>query len=541
MIRKSLYLALLGGSLAALVAQGRSIIVQPLAQCTKNPSGSTPSPICGLEAALQELRPGDTLRLRPGTYRQALDLRRAAGYTRARALGSQAPPTRIEGPVQGGAIVSGAQRVTGWKPLDHGVWVREGWKINSQQGFVGTKPLTQIGGVIWSGYPGNPGSYLARIRVPRGIWSGRIPGNAATLRPHQFFYDRSGQRLYLRLPRGQNPNRLQVLFSVRPYLLIAAGWDRLTVRRLTFRYSNTSAVSQAGAITLSGNYITLDHLRVEQVDSTGIALAGDHNRIVHTRVIRAGRLGYNVRGRRVYLTDDLAAYNNTRGFSKWWEAGGFKFVGNGGLRDSVITRLRAIDNYGDGIWFDWKNYGDKLINSLSAYNTGFGIHVEVSQDIRIEGNRVYGNGQRGISLASSRNLRIIGNLVADNGLGGIVSLNENRGAETTPQKILACANLLAWNRGSALTLPFPLAGSTARNNVYLDASGRPHLGLGKNIGLMGLAAWNRRYGQGRGSRAYAVSMPAKLTADLKTKQSIDWKRVLKNLGISTLPSPQKCD
>ncbi len=535
MIRKIPYLVLLGSTLITLVAQGREIIVQPPAQCTKSSPGVTLAPVCGLKAALQQLRPGDTLRLRPGIYRQPLDLRRAVGYSRARAIGSRAPPTRIEGPVRGSAIVSGARRVIGWKPLDRGVWVRPGWKINSQQGFVDGKPLIQVGGLIWGGYPGNPASDLARIRVPRGIWPGRIPGNASILRPHQFFYDRSGQRLYLRLPRGQNPNHLQVLFAVHPYLLFASGWDRLTVRRLSFRYSNTSAVSQAGAITLSGNYITLDHLRVEQVDSTGISLAGDHNRIVHTRVIRAGRLGYNVRGRRVYLADDLAAYNNTRGFNKWWEAGGFKFVGNGGLRDSVVTRLRAIGNDGDGIWFDWKNRGDKLTNSLSAYNIGFGIHVEVSHDIRIEGNRVYGNGQRGISLASSRNLRIMGNLVADNGLGGIISLNENRGAATTPQKILVCANLLAWNRGSALTLPLPLAGSMARNNVYLDASGRPHLGLGKKVGLMGLAAWNRRYGQGRGSRAYAVSMPAKLAAILRAKQLIDWRRVLKDVGIASLP------
>lgn len=520
-------------------AAAKVISVEPSISC-KTSKMSPKKVFCGIANALKQLRPGDTLKLKPGVYHQPLDLRQAAGYANANHLGVNVPRTTIKGPKQGTAVIDGSKLVRHWRYVANGTWVRLHWIINTQQGFINGHRLQQIGGTIWSGYPENPLSPLKQISVPGGIWPGRIAGREASLQVDQYYYDKQRKRLYVRLPNGVNPNHERISFSVLPYLLFSQGWDRLSVEDLRFRHSNTSAKSQAAAVTLSGDYISVSNLHVQATDSTGIAVAGNHNHIEESSVIGSGRLGFNIRGEHLLLIGDVANDNNTRGFNKYWEAGGFKFVGNGGARFSILKHLVALRNKGDGIWFDWKNHNVHLSDSVSAYNSGFGIHVEVSHNFWILGNKVYGNGQRGISLASSQNIFVIGNLVANNGLGGIISLNEHRGSGTRPGGILVCGNQLAWNHGISVGLPYPLDNSKSYQNIFILGGRRPEFSLGNGIGLSGLSPWRSRYGQGQGSRKIDVKVPLEIRKQLKAQKLINWRDLLRKLGVPTIANVQTC-
>lgn len=538
-MKPSLAIFLVALPMAASAHAAKLIVVEPYTSC-QSATLRHRNTLCGISSALKRLEPGDTLELKAGVYHQPLDLRESAGYAKANRLGPAVASTTIKGPRHGTAIIDGSTVVKDWHYVSNGVWIRTHWDVNSEQGFINGEELKQIGGTIWSGYPENPASPLRHIYVPHGIWPGRVAGNERSLKRGQYYYNQRGKQLYVRLQKGVDPNQQRVSFSVAPYLLFSQGWDRLSIENLSFRHSNTSAVSQAGAITLSGNDLVLKNVSVKDVDSTGIAVAGNHNRIEGSSVIGAGRLGFNVRGKHVLLVGDVANRNNTRGFNKYWEAGGFKFVGAGGLRFSTLKRLVALRNKGDGIWFDWKNHNVHLYDSVSAYNSGFGIHVEVSHDFLISGNEVYGNGQRGISLASSQNVLVTGNVVADNGLGGIISLNENRGPGTQPAGIRVCGNWLLWNHGVSVGLPDPLDRSHSFKNTFILEMARPEFSLGDHVGLSGLRPWRVRYGQGQGSKKISAKVPPSVKDELKGRRLINWKALLANLGASRTAGSQKC-
>ena len=100
---------------------------------------------------------------------------------------------------------------------------------------------------------------------------------------------------------------------------------------------------------------------------------------------------------------------------------------------------------------------NRIESSVIEYNSGFGIQYEASSGAQIVGNRVIGNGQRGIYLPHSSRSVVRGNLVAANGLEGIAIVDEGHRDPTgkldlQPRANAVLNNVIAWN-GSALTVP----------------------------------------------------------------------------------------
>ena len=456
--------------------------------------GSITAPFRSLKYAMSRLQPGDHLVIAAGTYRDALVFPERNWGT---------ANTVVEG--QGTVLVKGSDLVDGWKPLGQGRYVRE-WPQEAAQVYAGGKPLQQIGGTLFDGYPEKAGHPLQALhRSQGGIWPGRKAGDESSLPPGSFYYNADRKSLFIRLfAESDAPERIEV--STRPYLMFGKGLSNVTVRNLAFAHGNTSPKIRGGLVTLMGNKITVDTIGVSLADSIGIHLAGDDITMSHSSANACGQLGLSARGRRMRLVDNETSGNNTRGFNKWWEAGGAKFVGDGGLQDSVVSGHKAFANNGDGIWFDWKNHNNRLENSIAAYNTGMGIQYEASTGAVITGNVVVGNAQRGIYLPHSSDSEISRNVVAANGMQGIVIMDEGAKdpqgtTDFRPRANRVFGNVVAWNV-AALYFPAELSDNRSDSNFYLGSAQQNRFSLGwPRRGSDRLPEWVDHTGQDRHSRS----------------------------------------
>jgi len=478
---------------ARLMAAERMVNpLDPNAQDAGN--GALSAPYKTLSFAMSQLQPGDHLVIAAGTYRDALlfppkkwskfdaatwdpsttDL---AKFNPANLL--IAKETIIEG--RGKVVIKGSDIVEGWRTLGDGRFVKP-WPDETQQVFLDGKSLLQVGGTIFGGFPEQPNHpLLALHKTQKGIWPGRRDGNQDSMPDASFYYDRAGQALYLKASLPELKGHM-VEVSTRPELLSGNGIVGVTVKNLEFQHSNTSTRLRSGLIAMYGLRIRLENLHVSLADSTGITLAGDDIILRNSSANQCGQLGIKARGRRMQLIENETNGNNTRGFNKWWEAGGAKFIGFGGLQDSLVSGHKALGNFGDGIWFDWKNRNNTVQNSLSAYNHGFGIQYEAGDRARIINNVVIGNQQRGIYLPHSSDSVVAFNLVAGNAMQGIAIIDEGRRDPTGQFDMSArgnkvFSNVLAWNAG-ALILPTNLADNASDGNLFIGDAAQTNIGQG---------------------------------------------------------------
>jgi parallel beta-helix repeat protein len=479
--------------------------------------GSRAHPWKTLAYAASQLQPGDTLVIAAGLYRESLLLGRRDW--------SSAKPTTIV--AEGRVELRGTDLVQGWEKLGGGVFVKRNWPQEPQQVLVAGRALKQLGGTIFEGYPQRPDHDLAGLHADQGgIWPTRVAGGEQALQPDSFWYDANRKWLYVRVAGDASLTQAEV--AVRTWLLRAEQASGLTVRGLRFRYSNTSTLSRQGAVTVQGHGNRLEQLVVEDADGVGIELDGHDNQLLDCEVARAGYLGIKARGERNTIAGNRVHHNNTRGFNKWWEAGGMKFIGDDGLRHSRVVRNQVAWNTGDGIWFDWGNDDNLIGDNQVAYNSGFGIHYEASSRARILGNSVFGNGQRGIYLAHSRDSRVEGNLVLANALEGMVAIDEKRQdpegrLDLRPRNNRFFGNVLAWNRATALILPGASLANVSDSNVYVQDDGGPRFAMGWPKlwkPSMDLADWRTREGQDLHSRVLRQAMSPALKAAL-ARQALD--------------------
>jgi len=523
-------LVLMCWHVACAMATERIVAPQePNAQDAGN--GTASAPYKTLSYAMSRLQPGDHLLIAAGTYRDALVFPQrpwmripAAAIEAANIDAANLPKTNetvIEG--QGNVLIKGSDIVDGWRALGDGRYTRP-WPEETQQVFVDGAALVQVGGTIFGGFPEKPDHpLLALHKTQKGIWPGRLAGNQSSMPDNSFYYDQASRTLYLKLSLPSlEAHTVEV--STRPILLSGNGVTDITVKNLEFQHANTSTLTRAGLILMTGLRLTLEHLRVSQGDSTCISLMGDDITLRNSSANNCGQLGIKARGKRMQLIENETSGNNTRGFNKWWEAGGAKFIGNGGLQDSLVSGHKALGNNGDGIWFDWKNRNNTVENSLSAYNQGFGIQYEASDRACIINNVVVGNAQRGIYLPHTSSSVVAFNLVAGNGLQGIAIVDEGRrdpdGAfDLSARGNKVFSNVIAWNAGP-LVLPTNLADNASDGNVLVGDETQTRPGLGwVHMFQDKLETWTSHTGQDTHSIRIDATMDAPFRISLDAHQN----------------------
>jgi parallel beta-helix repeat protein len=461
------------------------------------------TPDSDLNQLAAKLKPGDTLHLKAGVYRQTLEISGLRGTPDA--------PIVIEGEAAG-SIIRASDVLKRWKPAGPNLYLHALPKETSQVFLDGTA-MKQIGGTVFDGYPVRADNSYHALHKPEGVWPGRIPDvPLAQLPNNSFWYDRDNKTLYLKTTADLSQAVVEA--SVRTRTIEGNDMAYVQFKDLKVQHANTSVVSRGGSMTVNGRSLVITRVAAEWNDLIGLGIGGSDVKVSDVLVAYNGQAGMAGRGYNHLIQRVTATYNNRRGFNKWWEAGGFKFVGDGGLQNSVVENCVAQRNNGDGIWFDWKNQNVDVRRNIAAYNAGFGIHFEVSGPSTVQHNVAIGNTQRGIFLTASHHMTVNNNLAVANGMQGITSVLEDR-KDLPDTKFRANGNrffknVLAWNTDGALYIPD--TGDEQSNFNVIVGKGKsayfsrefPHP---LRLPSKGLSQWNENTGQDLKSWQWDIDMP----------------------------------
>ena len=432
-------------------------------------AASETHPLRTISAAMKRLQAGDRVFIAAGKYREPILLPSLQW--------AGAPETVIEGDARGRTLIIGSAIFTNWRDAGKGSG-RFAAPIGyePEQVFVDGEPLQQIGGTVFGGYPGLPNHPLAPLFAGAGggVWPGRATGDRSSMPVNSFHYDKQSADVMIRIAAG-NPAGHVIEVAALTRVLSASGVERLVIRNLGFEHSNTTAGGRGGAVQIDGSNVRIENVTIRRADGACLGMTGANHQIISSSFSECGQMGIGGRGDGWRIEDVTVTRNNTRGFNKWWEAGGAKFVGDGGLTNATISRFRAIGNFGDGLWFDYKNHDNRITDSLFASNAGFGLHLEISKAFTVDNNVMIGNRQRGLYVRQTSDSIIAFNLIAENGLDGVAIIDEGqrdpRGeTDYRVRNNWVVANVIAWNQ-IALTMPEPLDDNQSDGNVFLgDAS-----------------------------------------------------------------------
>jgi parallel beta helix pectate lyase-like protein len=370
--------------------------------------------------AARAVEAGDTVLIHTGVYREAVVVERS---------GTAARPIRFEAAPAAAVVVTGADRLTGWK--------REGsegeslYSIPWPYSFINWNPETHT-------HPDD--AYHRVIGRAEQVFAAGYPLHQVLRREEMgrgtFFADLKAKRLYVRTAPDTDLMGEDILVegSVRPLLWETRG-QYIHLRGLRFRYAANAA--QHGAVQLKGRGNVVEDCIFERANSIGASFLAPEQVARRCTFADNGQMGFSaVRAHDLLVTGCVVRNNNTKGFSRGWEAGGNKIVL---CRGTVLEKTRFIENRGSGIWFDIGNEDCTVRNCLIADNEDAGIFYEISYGLRAHDNVITGNGfaqtagawgaQAGISLSSSPGCRIERNILAGNREG----LNFREQGRRTPR------------------------------------------------------------------------------------------------------------
>jgi hypothetical protein len=428
--------------------------------------GARDRPFKTLSAAIARARPGATVWVASGTYRESVSFPR----------GGAGPDQRIRVAAASGAdvAVKGSDVVTGWGRARGALWKKTGWKVNSQQVFVDGEPLRQIGATS----PFNDASWGGKPILPP---TGRGLADVST---GSFFYDRAAETLYVRLRDDGDPNTHLVEASVRAHVIVATV-DFVELRGLKFSHSNTSALpAMMGIVNIQASGWLVTGCSFTWGDFVGLSVSGEGHRLSDNVASDNGNLGIAINGsdaahdwepypgrppQDIVLERNETSRNNYRGFYPYYQAGGVKAVSScNGIR---ITQHTAIANAGPGIWFDI-GCRDATVEDSRLQDNTRGIEYEMSDGARIARNLVTGSSEQGIYVNASSGVSVVNNTL-DGNTWSIVVHGVPRAEHPQLKGNSVSANIIAASRKADLVIHPPAPGvrdNTSDYNLFYDGA-----------------------------------------------------------------------
>ena len=427
---------------AALVERGLAdtyYVDQGHAEASDANAGTADAPFLTINAAARRAGAGDTVLVRPGHYRESVEIV---------ASGRPDAPIVFRSEQRHGAVISGSDIIDEWHANGPGVWYT---------------PMPEIGEVDSAG--GNAEwIYVEGFPLLRAEERGK-------LLPGTFYHDFDSGRLYVAPAEGEDIHDLTVEFAHRQGLIVANGpRDHITITGFKLTHDGspergTHALHAWGSHWLiEDNLFTWTSSRAIHVrNSVGVRVR--NNSIKWSGQLALGMTGVFVDG---VVEGNTIKYSNWRRFSPAWEAGATKFVST---FDSVFRDNHFAYAYGPGLWFDGRCSSNLMVNNLSHDNIGAGFFTEIDFPGQIFRDNVSYNNVHGITIAETPGALVRQNVVFNNELGirmrggftrtvgahGEVGPSEGRlenlralGVDERRIEQWAAQHVIAWNAPEAL-------------------------------------------------------------------------------------------
>ena len=268
-----------------------------------------------------------------------------------------------------GAILSGAELLTGWKYEDP-YWVHEGPHSK-------VIPPLDDETRVWE----------TRANYPHDLFCDDVPliqrmGRSLYLREGNYwFYDYDEDKIYI----GFNPSGCELELSGLCRYGLSAQGRGVTLQDL--RFENYATYDLDPVVDLGPEAV------VERCTVSGSHCIGI--RISSNSIIRRSTFNYNgLAGLHNGGNETLIEYcefghNGWAGFSGDWARAGCKIPG---VTNTVLRRNYAHHNTGPGFWFDINSNGNLFEENLSEFNSWEGLIYELSCGCEIRNNILRWNG-----------------------------------------------------------------------------------------------------------------------------------------------------
>ncbi|MCL2711022.1 MAG: right-handed parallel beta-helix repeat-containing protein [Planctomycetaceae bacterium] len=413
-----------------------------------------------ISEAVTKAEPGDTIEIHTGIYRESVVIPATKSGTAERPLRLVAAPTAE-------VVLTGSDLLTQWRAEPElGEYV------------VSTEWTHRFGGP-------HPNDLEHRV-IGRAeqVFIDRYPQRQVFevqhLAPGTFHVDLENRRLYLRDAKSteqRNYASLHVEASVRARMLQV---DASHVHLKGLRLRHCANLAQSGMALFRGADLLIEDCIFEYANSMGARFEGINTTVRRCRFLHNGQQGFSaVHAHGFRFEECLVAENNTKNYSRGWEAGGNKVVL---CRDVVIERSVFRDNRGVGLWFDIGTELCVVRNCLFLHNEGHGLFYEIGYTMHAHDNVIIGNGigapdrswghGSGIFLSDSMGCIIERNLIIGNAGAGFAYREQRRTTprldtpETSPDK-----NPIGWLRATEPNRRNPEywiwnRDHTVRNNIF---------------------------------------------------------------------------
>ena len=367
-------------------------------------AGTSLHPLRSIQTAVDRVPPGGTIIVGPGRYHETVTLYNKDGVT-------------IRAARPGSVWLDGSSRVRRWHQSGRHVWVRAHWhhEFNSSPTFNWNAPdNTQQ---YWQFV--NPRHPMAAH--PDQVFvdghSLRQVARLGAVRRGRFFVDYGSHRLYIGTdPRGHDVRASTIAKAIT---IQSSG---VTIAGINVE-AYAPSVPAMGSVTVERTHVTLSHMLIRDMATTGLFVGAADSRLDHVTVLHNGLLGLLATyADRLHVLHMTSAGNNSELFNMAPAAGGAKIGRSTGV---VIRDSRFVHNHGTGLWFDESCYRLSVLASRFLDNANHGMSVEVSGHATVAGNVIAHNAGNGVKINDSDNVEVWNNTFVGND-EPIAVLQDNR-------------------------------------------------------------------------------------------------------------------
>ena len=391
---KRLAASLLGGIAVFLIGctaaygtdtTGKTIIVDNRAvNAADNNPGTRARPLKTISAGAKIVKPGDTVLVRPGIYREAVNLT---------VSGTEGRPITFQSETPGAAIVEGADITTNIKPEMSGIWSFAAPDLAPTPG--GFAPGQQVY------IDGAPLEFVTEIK---------------NLTPGTYALDYDRKRVFIAPLEEQQIGNSEVAYARRAGLFATTRpIDNIHIKGFTLIHGAGSFLGPY-ALLVSGQHWLVENNHILWSSYAGIRIERTNHCIVRNNVVEwSGATGLGgFANANLLLEKNILTYGNWRRQDTGFDGGAGKLVFT---YDTIIKDNECAYNNGWGIWLDIA-CGDVLyqgnISHDNAQNAG--LFSEISWKTRFVDNIVYNNDQ-GIMVGETSGCDLSHNIFYNNQTG----------------------------------------------------------------------------------------------------------------------------